>query len=158
MSKLIPLTQGKFAIVDDEDYEWLNQWKWCAFINESGQCYAARGTRRNHQRKTILMHRLIMNATKGQIIDHKNHNSSDNRRANLRICTHQQNDRNRRKVFGSSKFKGVSWKKSNSCWCAYIKINGKHKSLGFFHNEIDAAKAYDVKAKELFGEFAKTNF
>jgi hypothetical protein len=153
-AKLIPLTRGKFAIVDAEDFESLNRYKWHA--QTGGRTFYA-ATR--HEGKTFSMHRLITNAPKGLVVDHINHNGMDNRKHNLRICTHAENCRNRRfSRRGSSKYKGVSKEKKRKLFLACIRCKGKYYYLGRFKSEIVAAKAYDKKAKELFGEFAYLNF
>ena len=100
MSKRIPLTQGKFAIVDDDDYEWLKQWKWC--LSKSG--YAVRGTNCKPKQKIVFMHRQIMNVLLGMQVDHKNHTRLDNRKSNLRLCTGNDNRINRIKG-GIQKYK-----------------------------------------------------
>ncbi|KKN75918.1 hypothetical protein LCGC14_0376260 [marine sediment metagenome] len=152
MIKRIKLTQGKFALVDDEDFEWLNQWKWCAACSKD-HWNACRG-------QGVLMHRVIMNAPKGLQVDHKNHNGLDNQRYNLRLATQSQNNWNRRVLpKGKSKYKGVfpSCLKSRP-WAASIKLNNKSTFLGYFFAEKEAGLAYDEKALELFGEFACINF
>lgn len=156
--KQIPLTQGKSTLVDDEDFEELSQHKW--YANKSNKnWYAKRNCRINGKWIKLRMHRLIMNAQKGQEIDHKNGNGLDNRRCNLRFCTQSQNLQNQqRRYTGISQYKGVSWKKQNKKWQAYIRLNCKPQYIGYFSDEIEAAKAYDTKAKELFGEFACLNF
>ena len=154
--KKIPLTQGKFALVDDADYEWLSKWKWC--YHSRG--YAARGQYNPVTKKItqIFMHRLIMNPLKSMIIDHVNHNGLDNRRCNLRICTREQNAYNSRSHKNSaSQYKGVHWGKLTQNWRAEITCKGKRIHLGVYTNEKDAARAYDNKAIELFGVFAKPN-
>jgi len=166
--KAIELTQGQVAIVDDEDYEWLNQFKWYAHWNPKAKSfYAVRNSKRiNGIQYAILMAREILGLRKGdkQQADHINHDTLDNRRCNLRICTKQQNYMNHRKYRTyagkkcSSKYSGVYWEKNAKKWRAYIKFNGKLIYLGLFTSEIEAAKTYDAKAKELFGEFANTNF
>lgn len=103
------------------------------------------------------IHRVIMNAQKGQLIDHINHDGLDNRRCNLRICTHTQNNINRRKFKGASVFKGVSWCTRLNRWRAQIRPSGCSIYLGYFKHEKDAARAYNEKAKEMFGEFACLN-
>ncbi len=166
--KEIHLTQGKVALVDDEDYELLNKYKWCAkkdrniFYTTRGITIQSQNKAKNIKQKTkiIRMHRLIM---KGKLksnkeIDHINGNSLDNRRCNLRIVTRSQNNMNQKKTRGTSKYKGVSWHKNNKKWRSQIRLNGKQMYLGLFDNEAEAAKAYDKRAKELFGEFAKPNF
>ncbi|MBN1361996.1 MAG: HNH endonuclease [Sedimentisphaerales bacterium] len=153
--RYIPLTRGKFAIVAAADYEWLSQYKWLANGDEHRGFYAGRRV----GNKLVLMHRLIMNAPEGSVVDHKNHNSLNNRRRNLRLCTQKENSRNavpnRR---GTSRFKGVYFLKRTGKWIATINYNGKTMHLGSFDDEIEAAKAYDRKAHELFGEFAYLNF
>ena len=104
------------------------------------------------------MHREIMHAPKGMVVDHIDGNSLNNRRSNLRLCTVSQNHQNRRRTYGSSKYKGAWWDKRRNKWVAAITFKGKYIYLGFFDNEIDAGKAYDRKAAELFGEFAYLNF
>ncbi len=149
----IKLTQGKVALVDDEDYEYLNQWKW----------YAARKYKTNRFIATrtgnISMHRLLMNFPKGKQIDHKDHNELNNQKSNLRICAWaKQNSWNRRKRFGvSSKYKGVTWDKLKLKWKSSICINGRTKHLGNFSSEIEAALTYNKAAKEAFGEFVCLN-
>ncbi len=156
--KRIPLTQGKFAIVDDEDFEWLNQWEWCA-IRDHRTFYAMRTDRTSGRKVNIRMHRLILNVPKGKMTDHKNRKGCDNRRFNLRICTYSQNAFNRRPHRNSkSKYKGVYWRKDRKKWYVQIRHKNKNIRLGHSESEIECAKRYDIKAKELFGEFAYTNF
>jgi hypothetical protein len=100
------------------------------------------------------MHRLIMNAPIGYDVDHINHNGLDNRRCNLRVCTRTQNQANSKPRKKSSKYKGVSWSNSENKWRAFIRINGKGKTIGRFDSELDAAEAYNNEAKKCFGEFA----
>jgi len=153
-SRLIPLTQGKFAIVDAEDYESLNKYKWYA-IRQGNTFYAVRKQGDRH----IRMHRVITNAPKGLDCDHIDHNGLNNRKRNLRLCTRLQNSRNQRaRRGGTSRYKGVYWHKGQKKWHAGISSEGKSYFLGSFENEIDAAKAYDRKAKVLFGRFVYLNF
>jgi hypothetical protein len=150
--KEIPLTQGKVALVDDEDFERVNRFKWCA--TKSKYSHYARRTL-----KSISMHRMIISAPSGFDVDHINGNGLDNRRENLRICTRSQNQWNMNNVRkGSSNYKGVSWNKCALKWAAIIQKNYKTYFLGYFESEIEAAENYDAKARELFGPFAKTNF
>lgn len=159
--KHIPLTQGKFAIVDDEDYEWLNQWKWCAMKSGSGH-RAGRSIKINGKWKIHSMSRIIVNAPDHLLVDHKNHIIHDSRRSNLRLCTSSQNCANQlRKTGGASKYKGVGYdtsRKRNKRWVARLNYCGKYINLGRFLMEIEAAKSYDAKAKEVYGEFAYLNF
>ena len=166
MSKRIYLTgkngEGKITIVDDCDYEELNQWKW--YLNKDG--YVWRSYKKDNSWKQIRIHREILGLTDTKVFtDHINHDKLDNRRENLRACTNQENQRNSKKqqknIYGkkcSSKYKGVCWKKSRNKWVAFIKIDNKLINLGTFISEIEAAKTYDTKAKELFKEFACINF
>lgn len=160
--KQIPLTQNKFALVDDADYDWLNQWKWFAHKHHSGNFYAVRNySIGNNKQTTIKMHRQILGLEKGDKRqgDHRNHFTLDNQRDNLRICTHSQNQMNQKSNRNStSKYKGVSWDKLNKKWTAHIQINGQQKNLGYFHNEIFAAGVYDKAATREFGEYAYLNF
>lgn len=145
-SRIIPLTKGKYALVDEEDYERVSQYSWyCLKTND----YAVNN-------KVGSMHRFIMGLEKNdkRVIDHKYHNTLDNRKSQLRICTYQENARNKRKIKNkSSIFIGVSFKSHNK-WSASIMS----KYFGTFNTEEEAARAYDAKAIELFGEFACLNF
>ena len=157
----IPLTQGKFAIVDPEDYQELSKYNWYAVRSPRG-FYAVRTVftkKARVVRKTVGMHRVILNAPEGKFIDHINHNGLDNRKSNLRICTIQQNIWNMRKQKSNcaSKYKGVTWRKDIDKWQARVVCGGKVFSCGHFEDEKAAAAAYDKKAKELFGEFAAPN-
>jgi hypothetical protein len=147
MSKLIPLTKGDFAIVDNKDYDYLIQFKW-----QSSHGYA----KRDVKRKNVMMHRVINNTPDGMETDHINHN----RRSNLRTVTHMQNSANRRrhkdKEFGQ--YKGSLWTPLLKRWRSVIFIDGKRIYLGIFDTELEAAIAYDDYAKEHLGEFAKLNF
>ncbi|GAJ01158.1 unnamed protein product [marine sediment metagenome] len=157
MTKVIALTQGKVALVDDADFEWLNQWKWYAF-KDPRVYYARRNSYENGKVCTIQMHRAILNPPLGSDSDHINGNGLDNRRTNLRVCTHAENCQNRRKPTGcSSRYKGVSWRKRTRKWRAYIWINGRQKQLGCFDEEEEAARAYNKEALEQFREFAQLN-
>ncbi len=157
--KHIPLSQGKFAIVDDEDYNDLNQWKWSATKNGS-TFYAMRViVLPGSSKKTLLMHRVILNAPPGAKSDHRDGNGLHNLRDNLRLCNHAENMRNRRKQKNNtSGYRGVSWHNERHRWRVQSKYNGKTKHIGYFFCLLKAAKAYDATIKELFGEFARLNF
>ena len=155
--KEIKLTQNKVALVDDEDFEYLNQFKWYALKSYSTH-YAVRGIRLKGKGITILMHRVILNMPKEMKTDHINHESLDNRRVNLRICTDSQNAMNMNShKNSSSRFKGVSWHKRDKKWQVRIGYKKKVKYLGYSLSENEASLIYDKKAIELFGEFANLN-
>jgi len=158
-TKLIPLTQGQFAIVDACDYEWLSQWKW-----HFSQGYAARHVyqpKSGVKRHNVMMHRAINQTPDGLDTDHINGDKLNNRRCNLRSCTKQQNQFNASpRTKGKSKYKGVyllTCHKKYQYWIARININGKRKHLGCFKMELDAALAYNEAAIKYYGEFARLN-
>jgi HNH endonuclease len=152
--RYIPLTKGKYAIVDAEDYPALAQYKWHAQLSKNGSvCYACR----NSGRKTLMMHREIMKPPKGMVVDHINHNGANNRRRNLRVCTQAQNTQNKRTwSTGKSRFRGVS--RQGDKWQAAVRYQGQMYYAGVYDDEVAAAKARDRKALALAGEFAVLNF
>ena len=152
--KQIALTQGMFASVDNKYFDWLNQYKWYAHKN-TNTYYAYR----NKNYKTIAMHRMILGLAHGdkRKTDHRDHNGLNNQECNLRICTDSQNQHNRRVSWGKSKYKGVAWNKSSKKWQAQIKYNNQEYYLGVYTTQEEAAKAYDIKAKKLFGNYAYLN-
>ena len=152
----IDLGNNQFALVDFEDYEYLNELKW--HIYKSGNNFYARTiVYENKKRIAILMHRLILEP-KGKCIDHINGNGLDNRKCNLRICERHQNALNRKKNINNlSGFKGVSWFKSSQKWRAQIQYKKIVYHLGVFEKRIDAARAYNQAAQKYHGEFAKLN-
>ena len=158
--KLINLTQGKFAQVDDDDYEFLMQWKWYIHVSKNNNyvCRSARIGEYSNKRCAIKMHRVILGITDSKVfVDHKDHNGLNNQKNNLRVATRSQNNTNRKsKRNGTSIYLGVS--KFNNKWRASIRSNGNYFYIGLFISEIDAAKAYDKKAMELHGKWANFNF
>jgi len=155
--KEIPLTQGKAALVDDEDFDRINAFKWYA-SKTKGSLYARRKTKRKGKETIHYMHRVIMCAGNSVEVDHRDRNGLNNQRHNLRVCDHQQNQRNRDTMKNNkSGLKGVSWHKIMNKWRAVIQYNGRQLVIGYFLTKEEAATAYDKKATELFGEFAKLN-
>lgn len=151
MVKKIPLTQGKFAIVDDSDYDYLSKFIW----TRGGDYVVTRSTCSGEQQK---MHRLIMGAKIGEEIDHINHDKYDNRRSNLRICTRPQNQHNLPiKITNKSGYKGVHFNKQINRWVSQIKQAGKTVHIGSHKNPEDAATAYNFYAFMQNGEFAYLN-
>lgn len=150
--KQIKLNQDKFALIDDEDYQLMSQYRWC-IVKCKNNLYARITVKPNTR-----MHRLIINCPSGLEIDHINGDGLDNQKGNLRVCTHAQNLQNKRSQKGTSKYKGVHWDKASKNWRAQIGFKGAKFNLGLFNSEIGAAKTYDKKAKELFGSFALINF
>jgi len=149
--KRIGLSGGQYALVDAPDYDVLSRYQW----HLCGGGYAAR----SEKGRRVLMHRQIMQPPEGMIVDHIDGHRANNCRSNLRICTYAQNQRNQRKKRGSaSMFKGVGYLKNAKRCHAKLVFEGKCVWLGHFDNEVEAAQAYDRKAVELFGEFARPNF
>ena len=153
-------SEGKFTIVDPSDFYRLNSFDWLA-SGRDDNLYAARVIRSQSGRlNTILMHREILKAPPGLLVDHRNTNSLDNRRSNLRLATPSQNSCNSRRDKSNtySRYRGVSFSKRKGKWFATIRVNGRKIWLGYFDNELDAARAYDMAAKQYHKEFACLNF
>jgi HNH endonuclease len=154
----IPLTQGLYATVDADIYDHLTQWNWYAAKSAgSYSFYAVTGAFKSKIGKGVPMHRMIMNTAPELETDHKNGDTLDNRRSNLRPCTSAQNNANRRIVQknNSSGYRGVSLV---SYWTSRIVVKRKMIVLGRFRDPISAARAYDKAAIKYYGEFAKLNF
>jgi len=154
--KKIQLTQGKYALVDDEDFEWLNSWKW--FYRNASNGYACRhSTKKDSPRLGLIsMHREILTLQNNQFCDHKNGNGLDNQRKNLRVCTLSENQWNtpKRKT-NTSKYKGISYNKRDKVWTAMLRSQGKNLWLGGFKNKNDAIKIYKDTAHKLRGAFVR---
>jgi len=159
--KKIPLTQERITLVDDADFDYINQWKW-HYERRKYTGYATRrqylgGGRKNQRQKKIYMHRVIMNPPSDLMVDHINKDGLDNRRENLRMVTRSQNAINSHKRRNTvSQYRGVVL--TEGLWMACITTKGKHIYLGKFKTEIEAAKAYDVAAQDHHGDFAQLNF
>ena len=156
----IRLTQGKFAIVDPDDYPRLSKHKW-RICRTKGKnvLYAERSIRLpNGKYSRLLMHRQIIHVPEGYVIDHINGNGLDNRKANLRPATVAQNAWNSKKRNPRSGYKGVCFDKDKGLWRAAIVCNRKRIHLGYFKDKTTAAKAYDKAAKKYHGQFASLNF
>jgi hypothetical protein len=147
----IALGRGQYAYVDAADYEWLSQWHW--------RLHAGYAVRHEKGNKRIFMHRQIMRAPKGMVVDHFDGNPRNNYRSNLRICTPVENARNRaRQDCAGSRFKGISLDRKTGKWVARVHFEGRYAYLGCFGDEVEAARAYDRAAAERFGVFARPNF
>ena len=147
----IKLTRGGHTIVDGSDFKYLSQFNW----HKNHYGYAVRSVSGGRK---ILMHREIMDTPKGLDTDHINHNPLDNRKVNLRVCEHGQNQANHTiQKNNTSGFKGVYWHNQRQKWWARLQYKGKQRSLGLYSDKIDAAKAYNRGAIQYFGEYANLN-
>lgn len=156
--KKIPLTKGKVALVDDDDFAFLSQWKWCS----DSKGYAFRSEKRSEtgrlKRKGIYLHRVVMGSPEGKQIDHINGDILDNRKSNLRVASHSENMRNRKlQKNNSTGYKGVWFNKKKGLFVATIKIDGKTRTIKHTRTAEEAAEAYNVKAQEVYGSFARIN-
>lgn len=155
MTRHIPLTKGYVALVDDDRFDEVNQFKWCALVGARGIVY---GQRRDGKKRAYL-HRYLLGVTDRLVqVDHRNHDGLDNRIANLRTATVNQNQGNKRPAMGmSSVYKGVNLDRVNNRWMARIQVDGRQLYLGRHATELEAAAAYDAAALSYFGEFACLN-
>lgn len=156
--KEISLPSGQSVLLDDEDFNYLNQFKWKAH-KAKHTIYASRNIKVSGKWKTILMHRVILNLNdKNTFTDHIDLNGLNNQKHNLRIANRSQNNANRKSTKNSSsKFLGVFFNKKTGKWYASVRKDNKHNHLGYFFDEIEAAKAYNEAAKIFHGEFANLN-
>jgi hypothetical protein len=163
MAEII-LSQGFVSHVDFEDYAYLQQWKWHVEISRTTK-YAVRRARVKESAgsRIFRMHRVILGLSTGlddcREVDHINGNGLDNRKTNLRVCATEDNRHNRKLDWrNTSGLKGVTWSNEHNKWLSRISVGGERYFLGYFCDKIQAAYAYDIKARELHGEFARLNF
>lgn len=163
----LALRGGGSSLIDDADYEYQHEFESYSVricdctavleVSRGGRVMRARVEfRRDSELKRVFLHRLIAEPPAGMLVDHINGDSLDNRRDNLRCCTHRQNSQNMRKYSGKHRFKGI--RQEGRRWRAEIRREGRTQHIGTFDNDVDAALAYDNAARELFGEFARPNF
>ena len=154
--KKIKLTQNKYALVDDNDFEELNKFKWHALKSENTFYPLRKIWDKNTKKQTvIMMHRVIMETPKGKETDHIDRNALNNQRSNLRIVTHSQNQMNKgMSKNNTSGFKGVMWSKKSKKWQANIRKNNKKLYLGLFKTKEEAYEAYVEACKKYHGDFA----
>jgi len=157
--KTIQLTKGQTTLVDDEDFEYLNQFRWSAYrARDNDSFYALRSYRDDQgKRINVSMHRVIMDAPKGMDVDHKDRDGLNNQRANLRVCTRSQNQLN---TFGKgnsrSAYKCVDWHKRNKKWRVRVLKEGTRKEIGYFETELEAGIIANITIRRYHGEFART--
>jgi hypothetical protein len=159
----VKLTQGYYALVDDEDYQRvMAAGPWHAHVHKNSVYAAHTGPRIRQKQKVLQLHTLILNVHHSIRVDHKDGDGLNNQKENLRVATRAQNAANQRlRSDSTSKYKGVYEKKigkNRKRWKAYIRVQGKHVHLGCFATAKQAALAYDAAAVVMFGEFAYTNF
>lgn len=158
--KKIKLSTGHYTLVDDVDFERLSQYRWQ--LHSGGYAFraayipASKSITGKKRRKTVYMHRLIMDNPENKMIDHINKDKLDNRRTNLRVVTASQNQMNSRRRQASG-FKGVYYVKERNIYRVILGFKHKAKTVGWFKNKIEAAKAYNSAALELYGEYAELN-
>lgn len=155
-----PKHPGVFALVDDDDYERVAQYKWSVEVRKNVR-YATRSVLVSRGKwKTVRLHQFVLGTLPGEQVDHKDGDGLNNQKNNLRLCSHSQNCANTSKSAPTecySKFKGVSWCKRFRCWVAVVRIGKKQTKLGNFDSELAAAAHYDEAAIGEFGEFARPN-
>lgn len=151
----LPLTNGCFTLVDADEFDRLMQFSWRR--DRDGYARSAMVTEPGQPARGVLLHRFIMGAKRGQIMDHINRDRLDNRRSNLRFVTVQQNMHNRGASRGKSKYRGVAWSAAERKWVATIYADGENRHLGWYRWEEEAARVYDEAAREHYGEYAYQN-
>lgn len=152
----IQLTQGKVAVIDEADFKRVSAFKWSA--DRMGKTwYAVRTVKRLGKKSRIYLHRFVMNATRGLVVDHVNRNGLDNRKRNLRLCTKKQNFWNQgAHKDGRSGVRGVSWRPDTGLWTARLFVNGKQLNLGCYKRLKDAVAVRRLAEKKHYGVFAPT--
>lgn len=157
----VQVGRDHFAEIDEEDLPLVLPYKWLLHTTKTAratQKYAKAIDRRDGKTTTIYMHRLVLRAKQGSYVDHIDHNGLNNKKSNLRECTNSQNMANSRWPVGKSGYRGVCFYKPEGTWRARISVNGKEKTLGYRRTPEEAARLYDIAAREQFGDFAITNF
>lgn len=149
----IKLTKGHVTLIDDEDFNLISDYKWYASITKDGHVYA----KNIYKRKSLFLHRVISKAKKGDIVDHINGNTLDNRKENLRVTTHSENAFNSRNKKGRFPRGIYKYDNRNKPWFAQIHKEGVRYCLGYFYTEREALDAYNKKAVELYGEHIVKN-
>lgn len=159
MTVSIKIAKNRYALVDDEDAERVSSVDW--HLRRSANTFYAGTSSQRIGKNNRLMHRMILHAPVGTMVDHINGNGLDNRRCNLRLVTPRQNAQNQflqeREDGKSSRFKGVYWSDGAGLWLASIKLDAGKRFIGSFEDEVEAARAYDAAAVQFFGEYARTN-
>lgn len=151
------LTRGKTALVDSADAAWAGQWNWCAYRGPREYWYAVRTDYAGSAQATVRLHRALLSAPAELEVDHRNGDTLDNRRSNIRLATPTQNRQNvRRGVKNTSGYKGVTWYAKQRKWGARVTARGKVHFLGLFAFPADAHAAYCAAAAEMYGEFARS--
>lgn len=152
----VTLTKGYVAVIDAADVPLVEGFNWCAKVGKN-TIYAKRADYTKPKMLTVLMHRVIAETPDGMDTDHADGDGLNNRRANLRVATPSQNNKNQRiRADNTSGFKGVSWFKPHGRWRAQIGVNGKLRPLGYFITAESAADAYAKASSELHGVFGRT--
>lgn len=158
--KVIKITQGCRAFIDDEDFEKVSRYRWYLVrpLKSKTLKYAACKKYPDGEKKTLLMHRLILNAPKGRPVDHIDRNGLNNQKSNLRICSIRENNLNC-KIHKTNKsgYRGVCWHEQNSCYRAYFSLHNKTYHIGLFQTAKEAAIARNEKMKQLGCKFARLN-
>lgn len=150
--KAIEVRAGIFVLVDDDDFEMVSKFNWHLSFQNDGAFYCRRWDR--SLSKNVRLHRQITGAKPGELVDHINGDTLDNRKQNLRIATPLQNARNKKLAKNNtSGFKGVEWESRRSKWLASIRVEGKRRHLGYFDDAMAAAETYEAASKNIFGEF-----